>query len=257
MKGIDLNKPITYKYSSLRYFDKNEHHVTRFCEDDVLVLVFRGVLRFTEGDESYEVYPGQYHIQRHNMYQKGEVASDSPEYLFVHFRAEWTDGEAALAYRGNFDYSIMKPIMDELDEMCHKNDALIQQTANFFRILSILYQVKPQMTIAGRMEAYISEYYQNGLSLEMLSEEFHFSKNHIINLFKQEYGMTPFEYVTHLKITRAKWLLEVTPKTVESIACECGFGDYSHFYKVFRKATQISPLEWRRQKRLRPVGGPL
>ena len=43
------------------------------------------------------------------------------------------------------------------------------------------------MTIAGRMAAYISEYYQNGLSLEMLSEEFHFSKNHIINLFKQEY----------------------------------------------------------------------
>ena len=48
MNGIDLNKPIAYKHASLRFFNKNEHHIDRFCEDDVLLLVFDGVLRFSE-----------------------------------------------------------------------------------------------------------------------------------------------------------------------------------------------------------------
>jgi len=82
-----LNKPITFMHSSLRFFSENEHHVTRFCEDDVLLMVFEGVLRFTEGDVFYEIYPGEYHIQKNHTFQTGEEASDSPKYLYVHFLA--------------------------------------------------------------------------------------------------------------------------------------------------------------------------
>ena len=48
MKGINLNKEVTYEYASFRYFEKNEYHVERFCESDVLLLVFDGILRFSE-----------------------------------------------------------------------------------------------------------------------------------------------------------------------------------------------------------------
>ena len=48
MKGIDLNKQIIYLHSSLRFFDKKEHHINRFCEENVLLLVYEGVLRFSE-----------------------------------------------------------------------------------------------------------------------------------------------------------------------------------------------------------------
>ena len=47
MQGMDLNAPITYKHASLRFFEKNEYHVERFSRDNVLLLVFDGVLRFS------------------------------------------------------------------------------------------------------------------------------------------------------------------------------------------------------------------
>lgn len=255
MKGIDLNKPVNYVYASLRYFDPKEYHVTRYCEDDVLVMVFQGVLRFTEDGTLYEIYPGQYHIQRHNSYQTGALPSDSPKYLFVHFRGEWLEENADLARSGSFDYTKMRPLMEMLDQMCHEKECLLFQQAYFYRILMSLSreQVQSEMTLPQRIAEYLSFHYQEGVSLESVAEEFHFSKNHIINLFKKEYGMTPIQYINDLRIRRAMWLLEVTSKTVETVAQECGFSDYSHFYKVFRKKENISPLEWRNRKRLQPT----
>ena len=59
MLGIDLNESIVYKHSSFRFFDAHEHHVSRICEDDVLLLVFQGVLRFSEDGRQYETASGR------------------------------------------------------------------------------------------------------------------------------------------------------------------------------------------------------
>ena len=69
MRGINLNKPIEFLHSSLRYFSEGEHHITRFCKDDVLLMVFEGVLRFNEDNIRYEIHPGEYHIQKSNTFQ--------------------------------------------------------------------------------------------------------------------------------------------------------------------------------------------
>ena len=53
MYGIDLNKNINYKYASLRFFNEGEHHIDRICGEDVLLLVFKGVLRFSEDGTEY------------------------------------------------------------------------------------------------------------------------------------------------------------------------------------------------------------
>ena len=89
MRGIDLNGEISYKTSSLRFFEKNECHVTRTCPHDVLLLVYEGILRFSEDGEEYELHPGDYFIQRFRSDQTGEKPSDSPKYLYIHFFGEW------------------------------------------------------------------------------------------------------------------------------------------------------------------------
>lgn len=254
MRGIDLNKPITYKHSSLRFFEENEHHVTRFCKEDVLVLVYDGVLRFSEDGKEYEIYPGQYHIQKKNMFQEGKIASDSPKYLYIHFIADWTDSNMALPYQGHFDYLALKPIMEELNRLSHHNGTFIEKTAKFFEILSKLYQTKAETTVANKIADFISEKLSDELTLEMLSKKFNFSKNHVINIFKKEYKMTPFEYMNFLRIKKAKSLLEMTSRPVESICYECGFNNYSHFYKLFYRMNHISPTEWRNKTRLLPTG---
>lgn len=251
MYGINLDKPITYKGSSLRFFEKNERHVTRFCSSDVLLLVYDGVLRFSEDGVQREVRAGEYYIQKHDTLQSGELVSDSPKYLYVHFRAEWSEGEYTLASSGVFDYATLSPFMNELDKISHGDFSYTQRSGVFFHILTELYHTrKTSDTPAKRIAEYIETEYLSLSSLNDVCKAFHYSKNHVINVFKSEYGMTPFEYVNELRIRRAMYLLEVTSKPIEEIALQSGFNHYSHFYRLFLRKNGISPYEWRKRAKL-------
>lgn len=252
MYGIALDKDIRYLCASLRFFRQNEYHVTRFCSEDVMLLVFEGTLRFTEDGKEYEVSSGQYHIQHHGSYQSASLPSDSPGYLYVHFYADWSDNGITLPQRGNFSYNAMEEIIKKLDHLCHNGNLMIAQTAAFYNILDSLYLTSSERenSVGNEIAEYISQNLTASLSLDDLAEKFHFSRNHIINIFKKEYGLTPFEYARNLQISRAKRLLEVTSDTAERISVECGFTDYAHFYKTFRRIEGISPKEWRKLKRI-------
>lgn len=248
MRGINLNKPIIYKNASLRFFNKNESHINRFCRDDILIMVFEGILRFSEDGICTEVCEGEYYIQRANTYQEGYAPSDSPKYLYVHFKGSWDD-EDFLPLRGSFDYKKLKDKMIEMDKLAHGEYTYIQQCGKFYELLSLLNTKTEKENFAGEIAAYIEAELLNGISLEMICQKFNFSKNHIINIFKKEYGITPVKYINEIKLKRVKYLLEVTSDTTESIAMKCGFKDYSHFYKQFYKENKMSPTEWRKQKR--------
>lgn len=252
MEGIDLNKPIVFLHSSMRYFREAEHHINRTGADEVLVLVYDGILRFEEDGIDYEVHPGTYHIQKNGSVQRGRIASDSPKYLYVHFFAEWSEFGSIIEKRGEFDVQRLMPLMVKLDEMSHSDYTVTERAAKFLELLSLLYRGNTQVTLAGRIADYISKNCISGVTLDDIAAEFHFSKNHIINIFKKEYRMTPFDYVNNLRVKKAEWLLEATDKNSQAIALECGFNNYSHFYKIFRAVNGISPTEWRARKRVKP-----
>lgn len=250
MNGIDLNKPIEYKYSSLRFFSAGEHHITRLCEDDVLLLVYDGVLRFTEDGVPYEIRPGEYHIQHHGSLQEGTVASDAPKYLYVHFWADWSSGETALSRSGTFEYAKLKNSIEDLDTLAHNNAPYIVQAGKFYELLSKLYRQKTVPSVANKMADFIAKESPGEVTIQMLCNEFHFSKNHVINLFKKAFGVTPVVYMNHLRLRQAEYLMEVTSDSLEHISLQCGFQNYSHFYKLFIRKNNRSPEQWRKEKRI-------
>jgi len=249
MEGINLDMPVNYIGASLRFFDPGEHYITRFCREDVLLMVYDGVLRFTEDNVPYEIMPGKYFIHKHNTYQSGVVPSDEPKYLYVHFNANWADEGAVLPRSGDFDYILLRPLMEKLDRASHANTTFTEKSALFYDILSQLYRKNEIVTTAGQIADYISMHFNENISLELLSEQFHFSKNQIINIFKKKYAVTPFEYMANIRIRRAQKLLETTEKTAQNIASECGFNDYTAFYKLFVKMSGFSPNVWRKKER--------
>lgn len=251
MCGIRLDKSIEYRCASLRFFSKGEHHVSRICPDDVLLLVYDGILRFCEDGTQFEIHPGQYHIQRHGSVQSGEIASDAPKYLYVHFLAEWADIGRILPRNGTFEYARLKTIMDELDALAHSKSLYIAQAGKFYTILTDLLQQPSENPLACKIADYIAKEIHHAISLDLLCQEFHFSKNHIINTFRQTYGMTPIAYANRLRLQKAEYLIEVTSEPLESIASQCGFQNYSHFFKQFVRNYGNSPEKWRRQKRIR------
>ena len=256
MEGINLDKSITYFYSSFRFFDEGEYHVDRVCGEDVLLLVFSGVLRFTENGTFYELHPGEYHIQKHGSLQEGTLPSDSPKYMYVHFLAEWTSKEKALPKKGVFSYKRLSPLMEKLNSLSHKAAPYIEKAAVFYEILSTLQVPKSEELVANQIAAFIDANLDTNFGLKDLSQKFNYSKNHIINLFKAEYDITPFEYMNFSRIKKSEQLLEITSKSIEDISLECGFNNYSHYFKLFKRINGISPAEWRKKKRLSPLDSP-
>lgn len=251
MTGIDLDRPIRYLAASMRFFKPGEHHVMRTCTDDVLVLVFDGVLRFSENGVPCEVHPGEYYIQRHGLFQNGERASDAPHYLYIHFLSDhWTEDGRSLPFRGTFEVSALRTDLESMDALAHSNASYIEKAGKFYNILGALCAKKPPRTVATELSDYIIRHCDAEITLDVLSCEFHFSKNHIINLFRNAYGMTPIAYLQTQRLQQAEYRMETTSDSLESIALASGFRHYSYFYKLFVRKNGISPEKWRQKKRL-------
>lgn len=252
METINLNRPITYHYSSLRFFKPGEHHISRECTENVLLLVYEGVLRFHEDGVPYEIHAGQYHIQRQGSVHVGKYASDTPKYLYAHFFGEWTNDEAGLPRSGTFDYAKFKPVMEDLHTLRQGKSPHYLQAQKFYELITLLYPTKKIRSMADKIADFIASVAPAEITIEQLCQEFHFSKNHIINLFKKDYGMTPIAYLNELRLNRAESLMEVTSHSLSQIALQCGFQTYSHFYKLFLRRHGKTPEQWRKK---RQIGG--
>ena len=72
------------------------------------------------------------------------------------------------------------------------------------------------------------------------------SRSHFSRLFHQTEGMTAREYIEHLRIKNAMSLLAQRDMTIKEAAQASGFRDENYFTRVFKRATGLTPSEYRR-----------
>ncbi len=253
-KRLSLKKLPLYAYSSFRYFEKHERHLTRVYKWDVLVMVFEGVLRFREDGVPVEVHAGEYYIQRHGLLQEGLLESDSPKYFFIQWTdCEYTaDEEESLPIRGKVDFAELFPYFNELETLRMTGASMIEKSAVFYKILSLLkrHQDKGSSNeVVAKVISEVTRDIRRPFSLEAIAARCGYSKNHIISIFKKETGKPPHAYITDIKIGMAKQLLQNSESSLYSISIECGFGSYINLYRTFVKSEGCSPDEWRKKHR--------
>lgn len=91
---------------------------------------------------------------------------------------------------------------------------------------------------------YIEEHLDENLSLERLAEEFYVSKYHIAHVFKDSLGMSIHQYITKKRLTLCREAILGNMSITEAYQT-FGFGDYSSFYRAFKKEYGISPKDFR------------
>ncbi len=95
-------------------------------------------------------------------------------------------------------------------------------------------------------------YIQMNLSRKLTSSELAdwvgYSESHLAVRFKAEMGMTIKEYTMDCRIDRAKFLLRSGNEPIQEICDVLGFGSQSYFGEKFKKATGMTPLEFRNKK---------
>jgi two-component system response regulator YesN len=102
-------------------------------------------------------------------------------------------------------------------------------------------------TIVKQVCEYVLEHIDEELSVKMLSEKMFISKSHLSYIFKQKFGVSLLEYITMVKIERAKRLLREENLKNYEIAYKLGFQDNEYFSKVFKRHTGMSPTEFRKK----------
>lgn len=95
--------------------------------------------------------------------------------------------------------------------------------------------------------AYIESHFKEDLSLNKLADMFHFEVSYFSKLLKKRFGMTYTEYVTKLRIDRAKEYLRKTDYVIEKIAYAVGYKDDKHFREMFKKYVGVSPAKYRKE----------
>ena len=87
------------------------------------------------------------------------------------------------------------------------------------------------------------------ISLSSISEKFFLSKNYLCSLFKKKTGENIVEYITKIRIERAKLLLRDYNYKINEVSDQLGFSDTNYFSRTFKKYADLSPSEYKQKVR--------
>ncbi len=158
---------------------------------------------------------------------------------------------------GAVDY-LLKPVRPEqlvalLKKLCADLDAEDARKAaasvfldSFEGEASDHEQRSPHYTALRRAEAYIAENYARGLTLKQVAAHATMAPTYFSRIFKQEMGCTFTEYLTRMRLEKAKHLLSTTALPIAEIAYAVGYQGPNYLTGVFKAVEGVTPGIYRR-----------
>lgn len=96
-----------------------------------------------------------------------------------------------------------------------------------------------------KVEDYVTQHLAEEISIESLAVLVELSSSHFSHVFKESTGMTPLQFVTQHRITRAQQLIRETSRSLIQIGLEVGYATPSHFAQVFKRVVGVTPTDFR------------
>ncbi|KWX76070.1 response regulator [Paenibacillus jilunlii] len=105
----------------------------------------------------------------------------------------------------------------------------------------------PDSRLVGEIRQYLEQNYAQDMTLQHIAERFFISRENVSRKFKQITGENLSDYLTGLRVDKAKTLLQNTNLRLSQISELVGYEDEKYFSRVFKKSTGQSPREYRKQ----------
>lgn len=237
---------------------------------------------YISGDLTYHIEGQSYKLNKHdliitNTRELHRIVFDSKEGYereFIHFKPEYISSFQTEEYNmlnfiqkrklGHFNKinaeDVLSKGIDKLWQQISKHahekspESSIMIKAIFVQMLIEINNIysKNKNAIRTSFEydekiidilKYINENLEKKITLNLLENEFHISKYYLCHLFKVNTGFTVIEYIIYKRIMRAEELL-LSGIPIIDVSNEVGFGDYTNFYKSFKKILGVSPKKY-------------
>jgi two-component system response regulator YesN len=106
--------------------------------------------------------------------------------------------------------------------------------------------LEAKQTLADKVKNYILLHIDQDFSRQEMADYLALSPDYIVKLFKKETGISISDYILQERVNNAKNLLVKTEIPICDIALLVGYSNFSYFSKVFKKATDSNPLDYRK-----------
>ena len=140
-------------------------------------------------------------------------------------------------------------LLERIQEICAYSEyhySMLEELCAWIVVQFSAEKVTANENIITKVFTYIKNNYNKQISIEEISELFNFNTSYLIKLFRKRLGVTPMQYVIHLRIEEAKRLMfEKHDLSFKQISELCGYDDAHYFSRLFKKETGRNPSDYR------------
>lgn len=145
----------------------------------------------------------------------------------------------------------IQTVTDCFDEAASYNFAILANILAMLNAAAASYESSDEntektATIAEQLISYVDNNYTSISNVSYLTELFNISDSYVYKIFKTKLNTTPNKYIYKLRIDCACHWLEITDRTVKSIALSSGFKSSEHFMRIFKALKGCTPNEYRK-----------
>jgi AraC-like DNA-binding protein len=99
-------------------------------------------------------------------------------------------------------------------------------------------------SLIEKVKFILQENLYGNIEMEDMAGKLNLSSSYLGEVFKSYTGLTPYQYYLHLKVNKAKELLEAGESSIKEIAHRLAFEDQYYFSRLFKKKTGVPPSQW-------------
>ena len=235
---------------------KTTHVRSRFYDVFLYVLAGRCLYTFEDGTE-FELSKGDILFMTHTEKYFFQVLEPDFKYIFCDFSLVGDiDCKSTFFHPKNEEYA------ENLFRKLHtrfntpSQTAVAESISIFYDIYSLLmttanssYMGHSARSRIDSAKSYIDlNYKSTSLSISELAESAKMSEVYFRKLFKARFGISPSQYITSIRLNKAKELMKSSFLTLEDCALQSGFSSLQYFCRVFKKATGVTPYNYRKQQ---------
>ena len=238
---LSASKPVNHK-------DVKLHISQRACSG--LIFPVQGVLELSSQEHSVMVDKNHPVFVPAKMSYTNTCIEDAKSIMFnINVKNECD----AFVPLFPINQTLLQNAFDEITKL-GINPTTKKQIKIFEKLYSIISEALPNEKgdtvshLAPALEM-IETNFDSSLNLDMLANACNISLSYLHKEFKKELNLTPFQYITKIRIKKAKILLsEMYP--VGEVATMVGYSDIYQFSRAFKKLVGVSPIKYRQTKTL-------
>ncbi len=243
-------------------------HAHTSCE---LMYVLKGELEITVNDKTHRITPNTLVLIKSRQHHKVKLVSDGEYRRYIAMINPWelrkqlvrpdlfamlTDisGEGIVVIRN----AVLTPQFERMTAIFEKGANIYSELSSALEIISVIYeQVKPQKEkntestakrLAANVREYIEKFYADKIKISDIAKGNFISEGYLTHTFKAETGMSPREYLSHIRCTRAYELIRHTEMKFSAISAVTGFCCANDMSRKIREYYGITPTEIRAGK---------